>query len=198
MPEHTNKGLRKYFRLEVLIPLLVLLIVSVHDWKSKTAFKVVVDGESMAPTYQSNEFVYATSVYSRLMKDDVVIISFNNESNLIKRIRFLPGETFWVIKEDATHWEPVPDNAGAELKRLGIWPMQKITLQKDQIWLEGDNKDASYDSRMYGPFELKYIRGVVVPWRKDTNTKDDTPTAVKRLYNLRKEGKAITKDKFIM
>ena len=76
--------------------------------------------------------------------------------------------------------------------------MQKITLQKDQIWLEGDNKDASYDSRMYGPFELKYIRGVVVPWRKDTNTKDDTPTAVKRLYNLRKEGKAITKDKFIM
>jgi len=152
----------------------------------------------MSPTYQSGECVYATSVYSRLVKDDVVVISFNNESSLIKRIKFLPGDTFWAIKEDLVHWEPISDQDGVELKRLGIWPVQKITLKKNQIWLEGDNKDKSYDSRIYGPFELEYVRGVVVPWRKDENTKDDAPATVKRLYNLRKEGKAITRDKFIM
>lgn len=35
-----------------------------------------------------------------------------------------------------------------------------IQIQKGYVWLEGDNKDQSLDSRRYGPVPEDYIRGV--------------------------------------
>jgi signal peptidase I len=195
MTKKDGKNLRQYFRWEVLIPLLVLLAVSIHDFKSKTAFKVIVDGDSMSPTYDNMEAVWASSMYSRIIRGDVVVIQFNNESTIIKRVLYLPGDKFWVMNYDQTHWTPIPDDTVVDFSRLNLWPMRKIAVPANFIWLEGDNKLVSYDSRIYGLFDMEYIKGVVSPWRSYDSK--NYPALVQRLYDIRKQGKSITKEKFI-
>lgn len=187
---------RTYFRLEVLIPLLVLLGVAVHDLKNKTAFRVLIDGTSMSPTYQDKEMVWATSLYSRIVEDDVVVVEFNNEYTIVKRVRFVPGDTFWAIKDDSIHWTPIPDDAVSDFKKLNIWKLKKITVPDGMFWLEGDNKETSYDSRIYGLFESQYIVGVLIPWRPNIG-KSITSVPLIRLQFLKKQGLPITREKFI-
>lgn len=187
--------MRKYFRLEVLIPLLVLLGVALHDLNSKTAFKLIIDGTSMSPTYQNREVVWATFLYSRIVKDDVVAIKFN-EHIIVKRVRFVPGDTFWVIKDDSLHWTPLPDDIVDDFKKLGIWELRKITVPSGMFWLEGDNKESSYDSRIYGLFKSQYVVGVLAPWRPNTGKVATTPSIL-RMQSLKKQGLPITREKFI-
>jgi len=196
MTQRTSKNLREYFRWEVLIPLLVLLAVSLHDWKSQIAFRVVIDGDSMSPTYQNKEIVWASSLYPRMVKEDVVVIQFNNESTIVKRVIYLPGDTFWVINFDDLHWVPIPDDVAIAFSKLNLYPIKKLTVPVGKIWLEGDNREISYDSRIYGFFDTEYIKGVVSPWRAN-DAKLEFPAPVQRLYDLRKQGKSITKEKFI-
>lgn len=193
MQNTSNK--KQYFRLDVLIILLVLLAVSFHDWKSQTSFRVVVDGDSMSPTYQNNDIITATSMYSRIIKDDVVILRLP-KSVIIKRAIYLPGEIFWVMKFDQVHWEPIPENTVNDFIALNLWEIKKIKVPKDKIWLEGDNRDESYDSRICGFFDMKNIIGVVSPWQS-TKLKKQNHAIVQRLYELKKQGKVINRENFI-
>ena len=196
MMKSDTKKMRKYFRLEVLIPLLILLGVALHDLNSKTAFKLIINGTSMSPTYQDRETVWATILYSRIVKDDVVVIKLDNEHTIVKRVRFVPGDTFWAIKDDSLHWTPIPDDIVDDFKKLNIWKLRKITIPNGMLWLEGDNKESSYDSRIHGLFESQYIIGVVAPWRPNIGKITTTPIIL-RMQNFKKQGLPITRGKFI-
>lgn len=193
---HKASNKKQYFRLDVLIILLVLLAVSLHDWKSQTSFRVVVDGDSMFPTYHNNEIITATSMYSRIIKDDVVILRLPNKSVIIKRAIYLPGEVFWVMKFDQIHWEPIPEDTVNDFIALNLWEIKKIQVPADKFWLEGDNRDESYDSRICGFFDMKNIIGVVSPWQS-TKLKKQHPAIVQRLYDFKKQGKSINRENFI-
>lgn len=190
-----NQKTKKYFRPEVLILLLVLLFISLYSLKNRTAFTLLIKGTSMSPTYQDQEIVWATYLYSKINHEDVVAIKFN-ENTIVKRVRFIPGDTFWVMKDDSIHWTPVPNELVADFQNINIWKLKKIIVPKGMFWLEGDNNETSYDSRIHGLFDSKHIVGVLAPWRQNKNKSATTPVII-RMQKLKKQGLPITREKFI-
>lgn len=85
---------------------------------------------------------YLTPRFSKLHSGDVVVATkpTNPRISILKRIRGMPGETIWVHPAHSSH--PV-----------------EITVPHGHVWLEGDNRAQSTDSRHYGPVPLALVRG---------------------------------------
>ena len=101
-----------------------------------------VQGHSMDPTLHNGEFlgVYLLSyLRSRPQIGDIVVVSYAGDSSVrfVKRIEGMPGDTVQVNGADTV-------------------------LASDQYFVEGDNRDHSTDSRVYGPITKNQIIGKVV------------------------------------
>jgi len=123
----------------------------------------IVDGDSMNPTLNDGD-VIVISERAYLEKDperfDLVVFPYDNQSNYIKRIIALPGETVQIvdgkimingtyIKEYYGN-EPIDENySSPDLIRLG----------EDEYFVMGDNRNNSVDSRSIGPVSKSDITG---------------------------------------
>jgi signal peptidase I len=89
------------------------------------------------------------------------------ESRYVKRVLALPGETIRISDGKLTVYnKQYPDgfdpDKGVEWSgRIAPSPEYNIdmTLAEDEIFVSGDNRPGSYDSRTYGPIKLKQIIG---------------------------------------
>ena len=183
---------RVYFRWEVLIPLVVLFFVALHDWKTNTIINTIVDGNSMSPSFNNGEFITVTTVYPRLIRNDVVLIK-NEEGLIIKRLMFLPGDKFWIVKY-GVDWTYTPDDLAEELLKLNIFEQRYVKLKYDEVWVQGDNSTNSYDSRNFGPVQVDDIIGVVVPWRENIAAQNDI-AILQQIKKLKSKGIPLTKER---
>ena len=78
----------------------------------------------------------------------------------VKRIIGLPGETI-EIREGTVYIDGEPI-AETYLTRVDDQSMDPITLAKDEIFVMGDNRPVSRDSRAVGPLTLDEIYGRVL------------------------------------
>ncbi len=148
----------------------------------------VMPTESMAPTIvEGNRFLVDVANYgtAKIRRGDIVSFEQPVEPrNMhVKRIIGLPGETIeirdkqvyingndlheaYVVHRDLGHTFGMRDNLSAML------------IPRGHYFLMGDNRDASFDSRMYGPVAQDKIEGKVkivyysdnqVVWKKIEN-----------------------------
>ena len=126
----------------------------------------VVDGQSMAPTYQPGARVYTTSISTPLARGDIVLVDDGKKEYALKRIIGLPGETIelwrgfvfvnWRLLEEPylpKHTWTFPD----EHKETYIF-----RLENEEYLVLGDNRTFSIDSRAYGPVPRRNILGPLV------------------------------------
>jgi signal peptidase I len=106
-------------------------------------------GQSMYPTYNPYDYIFAEAFsykyFSRSLKiGDVVIFTspVNGRELYLKRITALAGDK---IRPDET----VDFNYGDD---------EYYRIPYGHIWVEGDNKMESLDSRSYGPVPVNLIR----------------------------------------
>ena len=116
-------------------------------------FKTVqVSGVSMLPTLTDGRKVLVSKAYwliGPIKKKDIVVIRDDNPSGfIIKRVHYMPGET--------VDWKWVPDGT-----KLSGGP---YVVPNGQIYVMGDNKPQSDDSRHFGPVNLSDVLGKVVVW----------------------------------
>lgn len=136
----------------------------------------VVDGTSMATTLHDGDRVFVNKLSYRLHdpnRGDVVVlhqISGTSERDLIKRVIALPGETIEVRScqvlingnlLDEPYLDPTvvaPGNCGGE--------SAPVTVPEDHVFVMGDNRGGSQDSRALGPISDDDLvgRAFVVFW----------------------------------
>jgi len=128
-----------------------------------------VDGASMQPGLQTNEYVLVNKLaylFHAPQRGDVIVFHYplDTSKDFIKRVIGIPGDTIRttsdaVIVNGQTLHEPyisAPFNFDTNTWKLGA----------NEFFVMGDNRDNSLDSRTWGPLNRSYIVGkaVAVYW----------------------------------
>ncbi|QUW23206.1 signal peptidase I [Sporosarcina sp. Marseille-Q4063] len=128
---------------------------------------VIVSGESMEPTFENDNMIVISKIHSIDRFDMVVFHSPYADDNLIKRVIGLPGDHVVMDKDnlyinDQKHQE---DYLAAHKEKVFIGERLtedfEVVVPKGKIFVLGDNRRFSKDSRELGFIDEKLIVGKV-------------------------------------
>lgn len=201
----TKSAFREYFEAIVVAILLALFIRTFVI----QAFKI--PSGSMLPTLLIgdhllvNKFIYGikvpfTGTTLVPIKDpgrgDVVVFKFPKDKSIdyIKRVVAVPGDTVEIkAKKVFINGNPVPDEH-AEFSSSDILPGSSnprdnfgpVLVPKNRLFVMGDNRDNSYDSRFWGFVDQKDVLGkaFILYWSWDI---DKPLVSLDRLLSIRWE-----------
>jgi signal peptidase I len=119
-----------------------------------------VDGESMTPTLQNEEYVFMERVtywFSEPQRGDIVICHFpNSEETYVKRVIGVGGDTLRVT--DGVLYINGEANTDYFKDRMNR-DMKELTVPEGYVFVMGDNRNNSTDSRVVGALSLDMILG---------------------------------------
>jgi signal peptidase I len=124
---------------------------------------VVVHGRSMAPIFREGQVCLVQKGAGGVTRGDVVIVH-DGESQSIKRVVGLPNESLLfqhgkVYVNGRVLPEPY---LGSRTSTFPVY-QTRFTLGREHVFVMGDNRWGSEDSRMYGPLSQSAILGKVAP-----------------------------------
>ncbi len=153
-----------------LIPYVIILVVVIII-RSYIVTPVKVSGESMYPTLKGTEVMILNKLDKEYDRYDIVVVK-SPDGDIIKRVYGLPGETISCeggiiyingkkIEDDYGHGKTMD--------------FKEVKLKDNEYYVLGDNRMNSKDSRIFGPFTKKEIKGttklVIFPFSKIGNVK---------------------------
>jgi signal peptidase I len=129
----------------------------------------VVEGASMEPNFHNNDYLLIEKVTERLgepERGDVIVFRYPNNPkiNYIKRIIGVPGDKI-TIKDGVLKIAPAGSSEEKIVNESYIPSNLKtsgnleITINKDEFFVLGDNRDNSSDSREWGILPKQNIIG---------------------------------------
>jgi signal peptidase I len=155
----------------IVIPLAVLLFALVMVLY--VLFEVtVVTGPSMLPTLQSGEYTLNTKSYDVPVRGDIVVFHEpgpgGEQIDIIKRVVGVAGDTVSVTNGVATvNGSPEPRHPGVS---AGMDSYGPETVPAGTVFVLGDDRPESLDSRFRGPIPLDQVQGravaVIMPVNK--------------------------------
>ena len=123
-----------------------------------------VDGTSMAPTLRDGQPVFFTRVNLRYSRGDVVYARMPSGENYVKRVVALEGDVV-ELRDGTLYINGVPEDnphaRGTTLPQTGIVEYP-YTVGEDMVFLVGDNREGSVDSRSFGALPTGSIRGKLI------------------------------------
>ncbi|MBN2084334.1 MAG: signal peptidase I [Anaerolineales bacterium] len=160
--------------------------------------RVVVEGPSMRPTLLSGEWIVVNRLTYRIgspQRGDVIVFlppTNAQTDDLIKRVIGLPGETVGI--RDGLVWIN-----GAPLEEAYVsgttYPDNEWQLGENALFVMGDNRPISLDSRSFGPINLSEVVGKAwliywppgewgpLEWRVGAEVRDTSPAESSFRYN---------------
>ncbi len=160
---------RAFFRemAETLLLAVVLFVII----NSLTA-RVRVDGPSMEPSYYHNNRVVVLKVaylFGDIQRGDVIVFPAppNPEEDYIKRVIGLPGDE--VMVADGKVYVNGQALDEPYINAPPINSMRAVNVPEGMVFVMGDNRNVSSDSRSWGPLPIDDIIGkaVFVYWPLD-------------------------------
>lgn len=186
-----KKGLLKEYAEAIVTALILALVIRAYVVQ---AFKI--PSGSMIPTLLIgdhilvNKFIYGTKipfsdkrvlVFKKPERGDIIVFKYpeNPEKDFIKRVVATGGDVIeernksvYVNKKAAA--EPYVQHSDSSVKAGGNDPRDKfgpLTVPDGKVFVMGDNRDQSYDSRYWGFVDLSEIKGkaLIIYWSWDPN-----------------------------
>jgi signal peptidase I len=135
-------------------------LVAALAFKSQPLEPVVVLGESMSPTFHPYQVALATRDAREIRRGEVVVFR-KGDATLIKRVAALPGDRVTSYL-DQNEW--VLPSAGIleRFYRRMSYPRRTVTISPGELFVVGDNRVASIDSRTFGPVPASTVWGKVL------------------------------------
>lgn len=129
----------------------------------------VVEGESMRPTLEDgnklivNKLGYQIGDFNRF---DVIVFHANEEEDYVKRIIGLPGDEIeykndQLIINGKKVNEPYLDKYRKQHLAIRLTEDFTLTVPKEKLFVLGDNRLKSYDSRQFGFISIDQVVGKV-------------------------------------
>jgi signal peptidase I len=130
-----------------------------------------VKGASMEPNFDNGQYLIIDELsyrFSEPARGQVIVFKYPDDPSqfYIKRIIGMPSETIEVKNGQVIiynkQWPEgqILDESGY-LQDFFTTGNYKVSLKNDEFFVMGDNRSASYDSRLWGPLNKKFIIGRV-------------------------------------
>lgn len=131
-----------------------------------------MDGDSMLPNFHNHEMVlteHITNEFHPPTYNQVVIVD-EGSMNIIKRVEGLPGDTLQIKNGRLYRNGKVVNEPYIHEKMASAEPYNtpydllhhEYTVPKGHVFVMGDNRNISEDSRYFGPFSYAQIKGEVI------------------------------------
>lgn len=187
----TKKEILWEYTKAILTALILALFIRAYFVQ---AFKI--PSGSMIPTLLIgdhilvNKFLYGTKipfsdrrilVFRKPEKGDIIVFKYPEDPrrDFIKRVMAVEGDVIesrnkMIYVNGKPVDEPYTQHTDNSVRPGGIEPRDNFgpyIVQKDKLFMMGDNRDQSYDSRYWGYVDLKEIKGkaLVIYWSWDSN-----------------------------
>jgi signal peptidase I len=131
-----------------------------------------VKGASMDPTFQSGDYIITSKItykFKKIERGDVIVFHSPKNPNIeyIKRIIGLPGDKVMVKDNEVyVNDQPLPEiyiSAKTNLWDGGFLKEgEAVTVPDNYLFVMGDNRPRSSDSREFGPIPISSIVGTVI------------------------------------
>jgi signal peptidase I len=145
-----------------------------------------IPSSNMLPTVMPGDLVFADKRYNcyqcgqAVVRGDIVVFTYPNNRTLyyVKRVIGLPGERVEVLKGEvkingrslSIHGASAPGGVDTESDGSKRWrvswaeadphlPDTEVVVPAGQVFLMGDNRNLSHDSRFFGPVPLRDVVG---------------------------------------
>lgn len=123
-----------------------------------------ISGDSMLPTFQNGDFVFAEKVSYKLGDlelEDIVIVETElaNEKKLIKRVVGLPGDKISI--QDGYLYRNGTKIPESYIKEVSYEDFEETVVPNNHVFVMGDNRNNSSDSRYFGTFDMDHVKGRV-------------------------------------
>jgi signal peptidase I len=130
-----------------------------------------VKGASMVPTFQDGEYIFTSKVtykFREIQRGDIVVFKSprNPDLEYIKRVIGLPGDAVRISSGTVYVNEKQLDEPYISDK-TNLWEggfiseNETVIVPTGKIWVMGDNRPRSSDSRDFGPVEITSLIGHV-------------------------------------
>ncbi len=130
-----------------------------------------VKGHSMEPNFFNGDYILTSKItykFRKIKRGDVVIIKSpkNPEIEFIKRVVGLPGDRIMIkdgyLYVNGKKWEEPYVNHPTETWQGGfLREGEEVVVPEGHIFVLGDNRPRSSDSREFGPVPIQDVIGVV-------------------------------------
>ena len=188
---HDDESRRRGWRqIREWVTVIVVAVVIATLLRTFVVQQYYIAGPSMETTLWGNDRVLVNKLAYRVgdpQRGDVIVfdrITTNGDTvqhdDLIKRVIGLSGETVeirdcQVLIDGTPIVEPWLADVAPEVSpesNCGTANLDPVQVGENQVFLIGDNRPMSFDSRMFGPIDRELIRGkaMLVIWPFDSIT----------------------------
>lgn len=159
------------YALREIIEIVLVAVLVVFGVRSFLVQPFLVSGASMEPNFHGGDYILINELSYRFRtpeRGEVVVFRYPGDEKtfFIKRIIGLPGERvvitggkLFVFNKEHPDGMPITEKyLPMDLKTVGE---KDVTLTDSEFFVMGDNRDASFDSRQWGPLQLTEMVGSV-------------------------------------
>ncbi len=166
--------MKPFFKLKIgrgtiILTAMLLAALALRGIYELQPFRLLwVSGDSMEPTIANGSLLWVDTRYPGripLRTGDVIQFRHGGD-NYIKRVVAMPGDELLMIRTESANavlipgWQVIP---AIELCRNHVDArLERVIVEESQLYVVGDNRVASFDSRDFGSIDTATVIGKVL------------------------------------